>query len=69
MSRRLTALVISNLAYEVACELKSPANDAEDIAVKLETWGFTVIKRTGCSKFEMDLGSGISNAPCLITKK
>ena len=49
MSRRLTALVIGNLAYEVACELKSPANDAEEIAVKLETWGFTAIKRTGCT--------------------
>ena len=51
MTRRLTALVIGNLAYEDAGELKSPANDAEDIAVKLETCGFTVIKRTSCSKW------------------
>lgn len=52
MSRRLTVLVIGNIAHDNAGGLKIPANDAEDIAVKLETCGFTVIERTGCSKFE-----------------
>ncbi len=44
MSRRLAALVIGNGAYEDAGELETPANDAEDIAAKLETRGFSVIK-------------------------
>lgn len=44
MSRRLTALVIGNGAYEDAGELENPTNDAEDIAAKLETCGFSVIK-------------------------
>lgn len=49
MSRRLTALVIGNAAYK-----ENPANDAEDIAAKLEACGFSVIKARDCSVAEMD---------------
>lgn len=54
MSRRLTALVIGNGAYEDAGELENPSNDADDMTTQLEACGFTVIKRTDCSKLEMD---------------
>jgi len=54
MSRRLAALVIGNGAYEDAGELENPANDAEDIAAKLETCGFTVIKELDCTFADMD---------------
>ncbi len=54
MSRRLTALVIGNAAYEHAGELKNPTNDAEDIAAKLAACGFTVSKAINCSILEMD---------------
>lgn len=54
MSRRLTALVIGNGAYEDAGELENPANDAEDIAAKLETCGFSVIKAIDCTITDMD---------------
>lgn len=54
MSRRLTALVIGNGAYESAGELENPANDAEDIAAKLETCGFSVIKELDCTIANMD---------------
>lgn len=37
MSRRMIALVIRISAYEDAGELENPANDAADIAAKLET--------------------------------
>ncbi|MDT8840359.1 caspase family protein [Paraburkholderia fungorum] len=54
MSRRLTALVIGNAAYDGAGKLKNPAHDAADIALQLEVCGFTVIKKTDCSNRGMD---------------
>ena len=54
MTRKLTALVIGNAAYEVVVELKNPANDAEDIGRQLEASGFTVISKTDCSNAEME---------------
>ncbi len=54
MSRRLIALVIGNSAYENAGELKNPTNDAEDLAAKLETCGFSVIRELDCTMVNMD---------------
>ncbi|BBU71490.1 hypothetical protein ICHIJ1_14090 [Fluviibacter phosphoraccumulans] len=54
MSRLLTALVIGNGAYEDAGELVNPVNDAEDVAVKLEACGFSVIKEIDCTAAGMD---------------
>ncbi len=54
MSRRLTALVIGNAAYEHAGVLTNPTNDAEDIATKLAGCGFTVSKAIDCSILQMD---------------
>lgn len=54
MSRRLSALVIGNAAYETVAELKNPANDAEDVAAQLEASGFSVIQKTDCSHADMD---------------
>lgn len=54
MSRRLTALVIGNGAYEDAGELENPSNDAEDVAAKLEACGFSVIKVIDCTAAAMD---------------
>jgi len=54
MSRRLTALVIGNAAYEHAGVLTNPTNDAKDIAAKLAGCGFTVSKAIDCSLLEMD---------------
>ena len=49
MSRRLSALVIGNAAYETVAELKNPANDAEDVAEQLEASGFSVIQEADCN--------------------
>lgn len=54
MSRRLTALVIGNAAYEHAGVLTNPTNDAEDIAAKLAGCGFAVSKAIDCSVLDMD---------------
>jgi uncharacterized caspase-like protein len=54
MNRRLTALVIGNAAYVDAGPLKNPCNDAEDIAARLETCGFSVIRETNCTYKDMD---------------
>lgn len=54
MSRRLTALVFGNGAYEDAGELENPVNDAEDVAAKLEACGFSVIKEIDCTVAKMD---------------
>ncbi len=54
MSRRLSALVIGNAAYETVAELKNPANDAEDVAEQLEASGFSVIQEADCNHAEMD---------------
>jgi len=54
MSRRLTALVIGNGAYEEASKLKNPENDADDMAAQLKVSGFSVIKEIDCSYAEMD---------------
>lgn len=54
MSRRLNALVIGNAAYEAVDELKNPVNDAQDVAGKLETCGFTVIRETDSRHVDMD---------------
>lgn len=43
MSRRLTALVIGNAAYEGSSKLKNPGNDADDVASKLDVCGFEVV--------------------------
>lgn len=55
MKRRLTALVIGNAAYPGLGALKNPANDANDIASRLETFGFSVSKAIDCSNKEMDV--------------
>lgn len=47
MNRSLIALVIGNAAYTDAGVLKNPTNDADDIASRLGSRGFTVIKKTG----------------------
>ena len=54
MSRRLTALVIGNAAYQDGGDLRNPVNDAEDIAAKLADCGFTVSKKTDCTYLQMD---------------
>ncbi|MBS0316965.1 MAG: caspase family protein [Proteobacteria bacterium] len=54
MSRRLSALVIGNAAYETVAELKNPANDAEDVGQQLEASGFSVIQKTDCDHADMD---------------
>jgi hypothetical protein len=54
MSRRLNALVIGNAAYEAVDELKNPVNDAEDMARKLESCGFTVIRSIDSDHAAMD---------------
>lgn len=40
------ALVVGNAAYKHAPELENPRNDAEDMAAKLETMGFEVVRGT-----------------------
>ncbi len=54
MNRLLTALVIGNAAYTDAGKLKNPTNDAEDVATRLEAFGFSVIKKTDCTHKDMD---------------
>jgi hypothetical protein len=54
MPRKLTALVIGNANYEEAGVLRNPANDAEDLAGKLEACGFTVIRKTDITNKAMD---------------
>jgi hypothetical protein len=54
MSRRLSALVIGNAAYEAVDELKNPVNDAEDVGAKLETCGFSVIYSLDSEHAAMD---------------
>lgn len=54
MTRPLSALVIGNAKYLKAGNLKNPANDADDIAAKLETGGFTVTKKIDATHKEMD---------------
>jgi Caspase domain len=54
MPKRLTALVIGNGAYTQINKLSNPANDATDVAAKLEARGFTVIEKTDCTHKEMD---------------
>lgn len=51
--KRLTALVIGNADYEDASTLQNPANDAEDVAKKLEDGGFAVTKLTDASSKDM----------------
>jgi hypothetical protein len=57
MNRLLTALVIGNAAYRDAGKLKNPSNDADDIAddiaARLEAFGFSVIKKTDCAPCNM----------------
>lgn len=54
MAKRLTALVIGNAAYTQVAQLDNPANDADDVAAKLQACGFTVIKKTDCTHKAMD---------------
>jgi hypothetical protein len=54
VSRRLNALVIGNASYEAVEKLKNPVNDAQDVAGKLETCGFTVIRETDSRHVDMD---------------
>ena len=54
MTRPLSALVIGNAKYLEAGNLKNPANDADDIAAKLEARGFTVTKKIDATHKEMD---------------
>ena len=69
MSRRLSALVIGNAAYETVAELKNPANDAEDVAEQLEASGFSVIQEADCNHAEMDRALwALQHRPCSISK-
>ncbi len=54
MKNSRTALVIGNADYPGAA-LKNPANDAIDVAKRLETFGFSVRRAVDCSNKEMDL--------------
>lgn len=54
MSRRLTALVIGNAAYENVRQLRNPTNDAEDVGRQLEANGFSVIREVDCTHADMD---------------
>jgi hypothetical protein len=54
MAKRFTALVIGNAAYTQVAQLNNPTNDADDVAAKLATYGFAVIKKTDCTHKAMD---------------
>lgn len=54
MSRLLSALVIGNSKYANVDDLKNPAHDADDIAVKLDACGFAVTKLIDASHKNMD---------------
>ena len=54
MGRTLTALVIGNAKYDNASVLKNPSNDANDVAEKLVTSGFSVTRLIDASHKEMD---------------
>lgn len=54
MNRKLTALVIGNASYPDGAGLKNPTNDADDLAQRLELFGFTVIKVVDCTNKEME---------------
>jgi hypothetical protein len=51
---RRTALVIGNASYKALPVLKNPVNDANDLAAKLTTLGFEVIKVTDATQAEME---------------
>lgn len=55
MKRRLAALVIGNGSYVSAGVLANPTNDAEDVAERLERFGFSVIRKTNCTVKDMDV--------------
>ena len=48
-----TALVIGNANYPTK-PLKNPANDAEDMAARLKSFGFAIHKAIDCSNLEME---------------
>ncbi len=54
MTRKLAALVIGNSNYSQASVLKNPVNDAADVADKLETYGFNVIRCIDATVKQMD---------------
>lgn len=54
MGKRLTALVIGNASYHQVGSLANPTNDADDIAAKLGSCGFSIVKKIDCTHKEMD---------------
>jgi hypothetical protein len=54
MRRKPIALVIGNASYRQVGTLANPTNDAEDIAAKLQSCGFSVVKKTDCTHKDMD---------------
>jgi hypothetical protein len=54
MTKKPTALVIGNAAYSQVGSLANPTNDADDIATKLQSRGFSVVKKTDCTNKGMD---------------
>jgi len=49
------ALVMGNGAYQYIGTLDNPTNDANDVAIALESLGFNVIKSIDATKIEMDI--------------
>ncbi len=56
MKRSLAALVIGNGDYEDATPLDNANNDADDMSVKLLSYGFDVTKLVNATHEEMDEG-------------
>ncbi|MFN3783067.1 MAG: SUMF1/EgtB/PvdO family nonheme iron enzyme [Spirosomataceae bacterium] len=52
-TERRLALVVGNNNYQYVKRLKNPANDADDMAVALESLGFEVIKRKDLTEKEL----------------
>jgi uncharacterized caspase-like protein len=54
MKRHLSAFVLGNATYKEAGALKNPKNDADDITARLQSNGFSVVRKTDCTFKEMD---------------
>jgi hypothetical protein len=54
VTRKMVALVIGNAAYPDEGVLRNPANDADDMAKKLRSFGFEVILARNASNKQMD---------------
>lgn len=50
----MAALVIGNASYRGCTPLSNPVNDAQDVAARLQTYGFDVVVATDATHREMD---------------